>query len=145
MASVAVRGRAIVWRSAATVRLVEAYDLAEAAERIGVSVDELGRLVELGILTPDAEDRFTPGHLRRAGLVKSLTEAGIPLEGLGAAIRSGQVSLDFLDAPAFERFSALGGVTFAQLAERTGVPVAAAHIHPRSGRLHGAESRRSHP
>jgi adenylate cyclase len=102
---------------------VETYDLAEAAERSDVSVGELSRLVELGILTPDAEHRFTPGHLRRAGLVMSLTAAGIPLEGLGAAIRSGQVSLAFLDAPAFERFSALSGVTFAQMAERTGVSV----------------------
>jgi hypothetical protein len=102
---------------------VETYDLAEAAERAGLNVDELVRLVELGILSPEAENRFTPGHLRRAGLVKSLTAAGIPLEGLGAAIRSGQVSLDFLDAPAFERFSALSGVTFAQMAERTGVSV----------------------
>jgi adenylate cyclase len=80
-------------------------------------------MVALGILTRDAENRFTPGHLRRAGIVSSLTTAGISLAGLGAAIRSGQVSLDFLDAPAFERFSALSGVTFAQLAERTGVPV----------------------
>jgi len=102
---------------------VESYELAEAAQRAGIGPDELRRLVELGILTPDAENRFTSGHLRRAGLVMSLTAAGIPLEGLGAAIRSGQVSLDFLDAPAFERFSALSGVTFAQLAERTGVPV----------------------
>ena len=100
------------------------YDLAEAAERSGVDADELSRFVELGILRPGADGRFTPGHLRRAGLVKGLTEAGISLEGLGGAIRDGQVSLDFLDAPAFERFSALGGDTFAQLAERTGVPVA---------------------
>jgi len=103
--------------------LVETYDLAEAAQRTGVSVDELARLLELGILAPHQGNRFTPGHLRRAGLVMSLTAAGIPLEGLGAAIRSGQVSLDFLDAPAFERFSALSGATFAQMAERTGVPV----------------------
>ncbi|HLO34500.1 MAG TPA: adenylate/guanylate cyclase domain-containing protein [Candidatus Deferrimicrobium sp.] len=102
---------------------METYDLVEAAQRIGVDVDELSRLVELGILTPEAEDRFTAGDLRRAGLVTSLTAAGIPLEGLGAAIRSGQVSLDFLDAPAFERFSALSGVTFAEMAQRTGVPV----------------------
>ena len=120
---IAAPGAAIAWCSAATVRLVETYDLAEAAERAGLNVDELVRLVELGILSPEAENRFTRGHLRRAGLVKSLTAAGIQLEGLGAAIRSGQVSLDFLDAPAFERFSALGGDTFAQLAERTGVPV----------------------
>jgi adenylate cyclase len=102
---------------------VDGYDISEAAHRAGISAGELRRLVELGILTPDAENRFTPGHLRRAGLVKSLTAAGIPLEGLGAAIRSGQVSLDFLDAPAFERFSALSGATFAEVAERTGVPV----------------------
>ena len=75
---------------------METFDLAEAADRIGVNVDELRRLVELGIIKPDVEGRFPSGALRRAGLV---------------------------DAPAFERFSALGGVTFAELAERTGVPV----------------------
>ena len=99
------------------------YDLSEAAGRIGVSVDDLARLCDLGILTPTADDRFTTGHLRRAGLVMSLVAAGIPLEGLGEAIRSGHVSLDFLDAPAFDRFSALSGDTFAEVAERTGVPV----------------------
>ena len=101
---------------------MEGYDPAEAAQRSGIGV-ELNRSVELGILTPAADSRFTPGHLRRAALVKSLAASGIPLEGLGAVIRDGKVSLDFLDAPAFERFSALSGVTFDQLAERTGVPV----------------------
>ena len=102
---------------------MEGYDPAEAARRSGIGVDELERLVELGILAPNADGRFTQGHLRRAALVKSLAASGIPLAGLGAVIRDGTVSLDFLDAPAFERFSALSGVTFAQLAERTGVPV----------------------
>jgi adenylate cyclase len=102
---------------------VERYEINEAAQRAGVSVDELNRLVELGILEPDAEERFMPGDVRRAGLVDSLATAGIPLDGLSAAMRSGQVSLDFLDEPAYERFSALSSVTFAQLAERSGVPV----------------------
>jgi hypothetical protein len=75
------------------------------------------------VIAPDAEDRFTTGHVLRAELVESLVAAGIPLDGLGAAIRSGQVSLDFLDEAVFDRFSALGGVTFAQLSERTSVPV----------------------
>ncbi len=110
-------------RPAATVRLVERYEIGEAAERAGVSVDELRRLVDLGILKPDAEDRLTPADVRRVAMVGSLTAAGIPLDGLGAAVRSGQVSLDFLDEPAYERFSALSGVTFAELGERTGVPV----------------------
>ena len=102
---------------------MERYEIAEAAERAGVSVEELSRLIELGILKPDADDRFTSGDVRRAGLIKSLTTAGIPIDGLGAAMRSGEVSLDFLDEPAYERFSALSDVTFAQLAERTGVSV----------------------
>ncbi len=102
---------------------MERYEIGVAAERAGLSVEDLHRLVELGILEPDGEGRFTPGDVRRAGLVGSLQAAGISPDGLGTAIRSGQVSLAFLDAPAFERFSALGGVTFAQLAERTGVPI----------------------
>ena len=102
---------------------METYDIAEAAARTGVSVEELARMCEIGILAPDADGRFTAGHLRRAGLVASLVASGIPLEGLAEAIRGGRLSLDFLDAPAFERFSALSGATFAEVAERTGVPV----------------------
>ena len=56
-------------------------------------------------------------------MVRSLVGAGVPLDGLGAAIRAGSVSLAFLDEPAYERFSGFSGVTFAQAAERTGVPV----------------------
>jgi adenylate cyclase len=102
---------------------VETYDLDEAARRSGCEPSTLREFVDLGILTPDADDRFTTGHLRRVGLVTSLVASGIPLEGLGDAMRNGQVSLDFLDAPAFDRFSALSGVTFSELAERTGLPV----------------------
>ncbi len=99
------------------------YALVDAARRAGMEPEAMGRLVELGIVTPDAEGRFTAGDVRRMGLVQSLVAAGISLDGLGAAIRSGQVSLAFLDAPAFERFSALSDLTFAQAAERTGVPI----------------------
>jgi adenylate cyclase len=102
---------------------VERYEIAEAAGRAGLTPDELDRLVGLGIVSPGADDRFTPGDVRRMGMVHSLVAAGIPLDGLGAAMRSGKVSLDFLDAPAFERFSAYSGVTFAGFAQRSGVPV----------------------
>ncbi len=102
---------------------MERYELAEAAQRAGISPDELRRLVDVGIIVPDAEGRFTAGHVRRVGLVESLTAAGIPPDGLGAAMSSSQISLDFLDEPVFERFSALSDVTFARFAERTGAPV----------------------
>ena len=102
---------------------MERYEIGEAAGRAGLGVGDLARLVELGIVRPGADDRFTPGDVRRAGLVHSLTEAGVPLDGLGAAIREGTIALDFLDEPAYERFSAFSDVTFAGFAQRTGTPV----------------------
>jgi adenylate cyclase len=102
---------------------VETYELAEAAQRAGIGQDEMRRLVELGVVSPGSDGRFSGGAVRRVGLVGSLVAAGVPLDGLGAAMRSGQLSLDFLDAPAFQRFSALSDVTFARFAEGSSVPV----------------------
>jgi adenylate cyclase len=102
---------------------VGSFDRAEAAERSGYTAEEFAGLVELGILAPDDAGRFGPGQLRRAGMVRSLIATGIPLEGLAAAIRTGDVSLDFLDAPAYDRFSVLSGATFTDVAERIGAPV----------------------
>jgi adenylate cyclase len=102
---------------------VSHYTRTKAAERAGIGLDELTMLVELGIVRPGADDRFTSGDVRRAALVQSLKAAGIPLDGLGAAIQRDAVSLDFLDAPVYERFSALGDISFQQHSDRTGVPV----------------------
>ncbi|MGH2445021.1 MAG: adenylate/guanylate cyclase domain-containing protein [Candidatus Limnocylindria bacterium] len=102
---------------------VTTYELSEAAERAGISTDGLRGMVELGIIIPNAEGRYRSGDVRRAELVANLSTAGIALEDLAAAIRAGTVSLDFLDAPAFDRFSPLSRVTFGEMAERTGVSV----------------------
>jgi adenylate cyclase len=99
------------------------YSRAEAAAHAGVTADDLSRLIELGIVRPRAGDRFTPGDVRRTGFAQSLNAAGISLDGFGEAIGRGAISLDFLDAPLFERFSALSGETFQQLSDRTGVPL----------------------
>jgi hypothetical protein len=56
-------------------------------------------------------------------LVQSLEEAGIPLDGLAAAIGRGELSLAFMDTEAYERFSSLSSITFQDLSEQTGVPV----------------------
>jgi adenylate cyclase len=79
--------------------------------------------VDLGILAPEEPDRFSPGDLRRVLMAKSLEDAGIPLDGLGAAIQRGALSLAFLDAASYERFAALGAETFQQVSDRTGIPL----------------------
>jgi len=101
---------------------VEFYGFDEAAQRAGVATDELRRLMDLGIIVPDADGRLTAGQVRQVGMVEGLTAAGIPLDDLAAAIREGQISLEFLDQPVFERFSALSGVTFERFAQQTGTP-----------------------
>src|SRR4051794_38472512 len=102
---------------------MEGFRLEEAAERCGLGVDALRRFVALGVVAPSGHDGFTRGDLRRASLAAGLEGAGISMEGLGAAIADGRVSLAFLDAPAFDRFAQLSGLTFAEMAERSGVPI----------------------
>ncbi len=99
------------------------YSREEAAERAGVKPFYLARLADLGILAPDEPDRCSPGDVRRALMARSLEDAGIPLEGVADAIRRGALSLAFLDAPAYERFAALGAETFQQVSDRTGIPL----------------------
>ncbi|MDP9250212.1 MAG: adenylate/guanylate cyclase domain-containing protein [Chloroflexota bacterium] len=99
------------------------YSRQQAAERAGVSVDDLSRLVDLGILKPAEGDLFSVGDVRRVVLLQSFIAAGIPLEGLATELRNGNLSLAAFDSPAFAAFASLTPVTFAVLSEETGVPV----------------------
>ena len=99
------------------------YGREEAAERAGVEPSYLARLIDLGIIASEGAERFSPGDVRRALMAGSLEDAGIPLEGLAAAIERGALSLDFLDAAAYERFAALATETFRQVSDRTGIPL----------------------
>ena len=110
-------------RTAATVEIMESYELAEAAERAGVRPDELRELVELRILQPDAAGRFSEGDVRRVGVVQSTVAAGIPIDLLADSLRSGQFSLAFMDDPAYDRFTSLTSETFQELNARTGLPL----------------------
>jgi adenylate cyclase len=102
---------------------VSGYTRQEVARRAGVDPDYLDRLVELGILTPDAGGAFSPGDALRARWLQSLEQAGVPLNGVAAAIRDGALSLSYLDVPAYDRFAGLSGTTFQQLSAQTGIPL----------------------
>jgi adenylate cyclase len=102
---------------------VSGYTRQEVAQRAGVDPDYVDRLVELGVLTPGAGSAFSPGDVRRARWVQSLERAGVPLDGMAAAVRDGALSFAFLDVTAFDRFAGLSGTTFHQLSAQTGIPV----------------------
>jgi class 3 adenylate cyclase/DNA-binding transcriptional MerR regulator len=93
----------------------------EVARRAGVDPDYLDRLVELGIVTPDAGDAFSPGDVLRARWLQSFEGAGVPLEGVAAAVRDGALSFSYLDASAFDRFAEVSATTFRELSESTGI------------------------
>ena len=102
---------------------VSGYTREEVAQRAGVDPEYLDRLVELGILTPAAGDVFSPGDALRARWLQSLERAGVPLEGLAAAVRDGVLSFSFLDVGAYDRFAGLSDTTFQQLSAQTGIPL----------------------
>jgi adenylate cyclase len=102
---------------------VNGYTRQEVAQRAGVNPDYVDRLVELGILTPDAAHAFSPGDVLRARWLQSLERAGVPLEGLASAVRDGVLSFTFLDVGAYDRFAGLSDTTFQQLSAQTGIPL----------------------
>jgi adenylate cyclase len=102
---------------------VSGYSRQEVAQRAGVDPGYVDRLVELGILTPAAGGAFSPGDALRARWLQSLERAGVPLEGLAAAVRDGVLSFSFLDVGAYDRFAGLSDTTFQQLSAQTGIPL----------------------
>ena len=93
----------------------------DVARTAGVDPAYIDRLVEFGILKPGSGDTFSTGDVRRARWVRSFEEAGVPLEGMAAAVRDGALSFSYLDATAFDRFAGLSGTTFQQVSDRTGI------------------------
>jgi adenylate cyclase len=102
---------------------VSGYTRQEVAQRAGVDPNYVDRLVELGILTPAAGAAFSPGDVIRARWMQSLERAGVPLEGMAAAVRDEILSFSYLDVAAFDRFAGLSGTTFQQLSGKTGIPL----------------------
>jgi adenylate cyclase len=95
----------------------------QAAHRAGAERGYVDRLVELGIIVPDAEDRLTTGDVRRIQMAGTLEGAGIGLEAIAAGIQSGRLSLRFMDTPAYQRFATLSDETFEEVSARTEVPL----------------------
>ena len=95
----------------------------ELAGRAGVTQEDIRRLVQLGILVPgDGERPFTSGDVWRIRLAGACAEAGLPLEGIGAAMAAGKLTLAFLDHPVF-RWAGRTAETYDEVATRLGMPM----------------------
>jgi len=102
---------------------VSGYTRQEVAQRAGVDAGYVNRLVELEILRPGPGDEFSPGDVLRARWVQSLEGAGVPLDGMAAAVRQGTLSFSFMDVAAFDRFAGLTDTTFEELSAKMDIPM----------------------
>jgi class 3 adenylate cyclase/DNA-binding transcriptional MerR regulator len=99
------------------------YEAQEAAKAADVLPEFVSQLVKLGIVPPDENGTFSMGDVRRIHLLRTLDQAGLPLDGIAEAMRRHELSLDFYDLPLYERLSATTEDTFEEVAEETNVPL----------------------
>jgi adenylate cyclase len=107
---------------------------AELAARARVAPELVGRLVELGILTPeDGPAPYGPGDVRRVRLADACQRAGLSLEGIGEAIAAGRLSFAFLDLVSVAG-RPLTESTYEQLCAELGLPMELVQrVHEASG------------
>jgi class 3 adenylate cyclase len=102
---------------------VVGLDIQTVAERAGVAAADVARLVELGLLATGRDGSYPEGQVRRVQMLQAMERGGISLDALAMVVRSGGLSLESVEAAAGDAFSPLSNETFAELSERTGVPL----------------------
>jgi hypothetical protein len=85
---------------------MEALTVAQLAELAGVSETEIGRMVDLGVLVArEGAAPFLTIDLRKVRLALACERAGLPMDGIAAAIRAGRLSFAFLEASPYHRWA----------------------------------------
>jgi adenylate cyclase len=95
----------------------------QVAERAGVDLGYVQRLVDAGLLAAAPDDAFTDADARRVRLYRGLEQAGLPLEEVAEAVERGGLSFTFLDRPVYDRFAGLSGHSFRDVSEREEMPL----------------------
>jgi adenylate cyclase len=102
---------------------VEDDAIAGLAHRAGVERDFAMRLREAAIIGEGREGGYGEGDVRRVRVIDMLVRAGLPLEGIGAVVRDGSLSLDFVETATYDRFASFSDETFGEVSARTGIPL----------------------
>jgi class 3 adenylate cyclase len=94
----------------------------EVADRAGVDLAYVDRLVDVGLLDP-ADGAFSEGDARRARLYRGFEAAGLPLDALVEALERNELTFTFLDHPVYDRFSHLSSRSFREVGAEEAVPI----------------------
>src|SRR4029453_1467489 len=102
---------------------MEALTAPARAELAGVTEAEIARMTDLGILVErDRPAPFRVGDLQKVRLAVACERAGLPMDGIGAAIRAGRLSFAFMEAAPYHRFSVPSNRTYRQGQRATRTP-----------------------
>jgi adenylate cyclase len=97
---------------------------AELAELAGVTEAEVRRLVDLGILMArDGPSPFLETDVQKARLATACEQAGLPMDGIAAAIRADRLSFAFLEGAPYRRWAVRSARTYRQVSQQAGVPL----------------------
>ena len=99
------------------------YSVEEAASRAGVTGGFVARMKSSGFVGDKDGAGFSDADIRMVQVLQSMERAGLPLEGLAALVKSGHLSLDFIESAGQSVFTPLEDTTFAQLSEDTEIPI----------------------
>src|SRR5215207_9034798 len=102
----------------------DALTAAGLAGLAGVSEAEVDRMVGIGVLVPrDGPAPFLPRDLHKLRLATACERAGLPMDGIAAAIRAGRLSFAFLEAAPYHRWAVPSDRTYRQVSTETGIPL----------------------
>ena len=103
------------------MNMLSASGLADLA---GVTEAEVQRLVDLGVLVArDGAGPFLETDVQKVRLATACEQAGLPMDGIAAAIRDGRLSFAFLEAAPYRRWAVLSARTYRQVSQEAGVPL----------------------
>jgi adenylate cyclase len=101
-----------------------ALSASELADLAGVTEAEVDRLVGLGILVAgDGAGPFLATDAQKVRLATACEQAGLPMEGIASAIRTGRLSFAFVEAAPYRRWAVRSSRTYRQISEETGIPL----------------------
>ncbi|MFB3739504.1 MAG: MerR family transcriptional regulator [Candidatus Velamenicoccus archaeovorus] len=101
---------------------MEGFTVEELAARAGVPASTVRRLIDVGVLHPRGTGSpFGAVDVQTVRVALACEEAGLSIEGIGAAVAAGRLSFSFLDANWYRRFAFGSGRTLSDVASAAGL------------------------
>ena len=103
---------------------MKALSASALADLAGTTAAEVQRMVDLGVLVArDDAGPFRATDVQKVRIAAACERAGLPMEGIAAAIRAGRLSFGFLEASPYQRWGVRSTRTYRQVSQETGVPL----------------------